>query len=71
MSLSLRKIIAGYTDEASQKTSVTSPYLAPSGIILDAELTLATPEKLWSVTSRLYKASCTQCTQAIYRNTRA
>ncbi|KAI0000398.1 alcohol dehydrogenase IV [Russula vinacea] len=39
--------IAGYTDEASQKTSVSSPYLAPSGIILDAELTLATPEKLW------------------------
>jgi len=38
---------AGYTDEAAQKTSVSSPYLAPSGVILDAELTLATPERLW------------------------
>jgi alcohol dehydrogenase class IV len=38
---------AGYTDEAGQKTAVSSQYLAPSGVILDAELTLATPEKLW------------------------
>ncbi|KAH9994923.1 alcohol dehydrogenase IV [Russula compacta] len=38
---------AGYTNEAGQKTSVSSQYLAPSGVILDAELTLATPEKLW------------------------
>ncbi|KAF8482778.1 iron-containing alcohol dehydrogenase [Russula ochroleuca] len=38
---------AGYTDEAGQKTAVSSPHLAPSGVILDAELTLATPERLW------------------------
>ncbi|KAI0256121.1 alcohol dehydrogenase IV [Lactifluus subvellereus] len=37
----------GYTNEAGQKTSVSSHYLAPSGIILDAELSLATPERLW------------------------
>lgn len=28
--------------------AVSSPQLAPAGIILDAELTLATPERLWS-----------------------
>ena len=50
------KIGAGYTDEAGHKTAVSSQYLAPSGIILDAELTLATPERLWSVAHRMYKA---------------
>lgn len=38
---------AGYTDETGHKASVSSPYLAPAGIILDAELTLPTPERLW------------------------
>ncbi|KAI6121540.1 alcohol dehydrogenase IV [Pisolithus sp. B1] len=38
---------AGYTDEQGNKTSIANPMMAPSGIILDAELTLATPEKLW------------------------
>ncbi|KAI9509496.1 alcohol dehydrogenase IV [Russula earlei] len=38
---------AGYTDESGHKTALSSPYLAPSGVILDAELTLATPERLW------------------------
>jgi len=38
---------AGYTDETGQKTAVASPHLAPAGIILDAELTLPTPERLW------------------------
>lgn len=42
-----RKFGAGYTDETGQKTSVASPYLAPAGVILDAELTLPTPERLW------------------------
>jgi alcohol dehydrogenase class IV len=37
----------GYTDEVGQKTTVRSQYLAPSGVILDAELTLVTPERLW------------------------
>ncbi|KAG6820245.1 hypothetical protein H0H93_003409 [Arthromyces matolae] len=38
---------AGYTDEDGNKVAVSSQYLAPGGIILDAELTLATPERLW------------------------
>ncbi|KAA1476790.1 iron-containing alcohol dehydrogenase [Dentipellis sp. KUC8613] len=38
---------AGYTDESGQKVAVSSPQLAPAGIILDAELTLSTPERLW------------------------
>ncbi|RPD63692.1 alcohol dehydrogenase IV [Lentinus tigrinus ALCF2SS1-6] len=38
---------AGYTNEEGQKVGVNAPELAPSGIILDAELTLATPERLW------------------------
>ena len=31
------------------KVAVSSQLLAPAGIILDAELTLATPERLWLV----------------------
>ncbi|KAL4074110.1 hypothetical protein V8B97DRAFT_1864588 [Scleroderma yunnanense] len=38
---------AGYTNEQGIKTGVANPLIAPAGIILDAELTLATPEKLW------------------------
>ncbi|KAI6125737.1 alcohol dehydrogenase IV [Pisolithus croceorrhizus] len=38
---------AGYTNEQGNKTSIFNPMIAPSGIILDAELALATPEKLW------------------------
>ncbi|KAI0293943.1 alcohol dehydrogenase IV [Russula brevipes] len=38
---------AGYTNDAGEKTAVSSQYLAPSGVILDAQLTLATPERLW------------------------
>ncbi|KAI0779924.1 iron-containing alcohol dehydrogenase [Fomes fomentarius] len=38
---------AGYTSEDGHKVAVSSPELAPAGIILDAELTLATPERLW------------------------
>jgi alcohol dehydrogenase class IV len=37
----------GYTDEEGHKAVVSDPQLAPAGIILDAELTLATPERLW------------------------
>ena len=68
--LTSRKTHAAYTDEASQKKLLSSSYLVPSGIILDAELTLATPERLWSVTPHMNEVSCTQCTQAIYWNTR-
>ena len=38
---------AGYTNDEGHKVAVNAPELAPSGIILDAELTLATPERLW------------------------
>lgn len=38
---------AGFTDDHGHKVAVSSQELAPAGIILDAELTLATPERLW------------------------
>jgi len=38
---------AGYTNEEGKKVAVSSPQLAPAGVILDAELTLATPDRLW------------------------
>lgn len=41
------KIGAGYTNEEGHKVAVSSHELVPGGIILDAELTLGTPERLW------------------------
>ncbi|TFK22557.1 alcohol dehydrogenase IV [Coprinopsis marcescibilis] len=38
---------AGFTNDEGHKVAVSSQELAPAGIILDAELTLATPERLW------------------------
>ncbi|KLO09147.1 alcohol dehydrogenase IV [Schizopora paradoxa] len=38
---------AGYTGEDGHKIAVISPEIGLSGIILDAELTLPTPERLW------------------------
>jgi len=38
---------AGYTNEEGKKVAVSTQKLAPAGIILDAELTLATPDRLW------------------------
>jgi len=38
---------AGYTNDEGNKVTVSSQDLAPAGVILDAELTLATPERLW------------------------
>ncbi|OJT15914.1 Alcohol dehydrogenase 2 [Trametes pubescens] len=38
---------AGFTTEEGVKVAVNAPELVPAGIILDAELTLATPERLW------------------------
>ncbi|KAF8743985.1 hypothetical protein AX14_013387 [Amanita brunnescens Koide BX004] len=38
---------AGYTDDEGHKASVNSQELGPAGIVLDAELTLATPQRLW------------------------
>lgn len=37
---------AGTTNEEGQKVIIKGPGLAPAGIILDAELTLDTPERL-------------------------
>lgn len=41
------QIGAGFTNDEGYKVVVSSQELAPAGIILDAELTLATPERLW------------------------
>lgn len=41
------QVTAGFTNENGMKTSVTVQELGLAGIILDAELTLATPERLW------------------------
>jgi len=38
---------AGFTNDEGQKVRVSSPKLVPSGVILDAELTVSTPERLW------------------------
>jgi len=38
---------AGFTNEKGEKTGVSSQELPPAGVILDAELTLPTPERLW------------------------
>ncbi|RXW25000.1 hypothetical protein EST38_g850 [Candolleomyces aberdarensis] len=38
---------AGFTNDAGEKVAVSSQDLAPAGIILDGELTLPTPERLW------------------------
>lgn len=38
---------AGFTNDKGKKETISDPHLAPSGVILDAELTLATPERLW------------------------
>ena len=43
----LKQIGAGFTNDEGQKVAVSSYELAPAGVILDAELTLATPERLW------------------------
>jgi len=38
---------AGFTNEQGDKHSVAAQQLVPSAILLDGELTLATPERLW------------------------
>jgi len=45
--LMLRKNGGGFTNDEGKKVAVSSQELAPAGVILDAELTLATPERLW------------------------
>ena len=41
------QIGAGYTNEEGRKVGVSGAALAPAGVVLDAELTLATPAQLW------------------------
>ncbi|KAL5484781.1 hypothetical protein ACEPAI_7423 [Sanghuangporus weigelae] len=38
---------SAYTDENDEKITVSDCGLTPSGVILDAELTVSTPERLW------------------------
>lgn len=38
---------AGFTNDEGQKVAVSSQELVPSAVILDAKLTLDTPERLW------------------------
>ncbi|KAK7061312.1 alcohol dehydrogenase IV [Favolaschia claudopus] len=38
---------AGYTNESGEKVAVSHQLLAPAGVILDAELVLPTPTRLW------------------------
>ncbi|KAI0063597.1 hypothetical protein BV25DRAFT_1837564 [Artomyces pyxidatus] len=44
---------AGFTNEEGSKVGVVSSELTPAGIILDADLTLPTPERLWLSTGSL------------------
>ncbi|KAJ3790825.1 alcohol dehydrogenase IV [Lentinula aff. detonsa] len=55
---------AGYTDESGKKVAVSSQKLAPAAIILDAELTLATPERLWLSTGI---RALDHCVENLYR----
>ncbi|KAJ3856244.1 alcohol dehydrogenase IV [Lentinula lateritia] len=55
---------AGYTDDSGKKVAVSSQKLAPAAIILDAELTLATPENLWLSTGI---RALDHCVENLYR----
>ncbi|KDR75815.1 hypothetical protein GALMADRAFT_68153 [Galerina marginata CBS 339.88] len=55
---------AGFTNEEGHKVAVSSQELAPAGIILDAELTLATPERLWLSTGI---RALDHCVENLYR----
>lgn len=44
----------GYTDEEGHKQTFQSPKLIPAVIILDANFTISTPEKLWLSSKRLF-----------------
>ena len=39
--------VTGYTNTERQRVGVVDPELVLEGIVLDAELALATPERLW------------------------
>ncbi|KAJ7087284.1 iron-containing alcohol dehydrogenase [Mycena belliarum] len=55
---------AGYTDESGNKVAVSHQLLAPAGIILDAELTLPTPDRLWLSTGI---RAVDHCVESLYR----
>ncbi|KAF7301260.1 ATP-dependent DNA helicase PIF1 [Mycena indigotica] len=55
---------AGYTDENGLKVAVSHQELAPAGIILDAELTLPTPRRLWISTGI---RAVDHCVESLYR----
>ncbi|PCH43470.1 alcohol dehydrogenase IV [Wolfiporia cocos MD-104 SS10] len=40
-------IVGGYSDQTGSKVTICDPQIIPAAIIMDAELTLATPERLW------------------------
>jgi len=52
----LKQIGAGFTNDEGQKVAVSSYELAPAGVILDGELTLATPERLWYVIGHYFNS---------------
>ncbi|KAJ7499414.1 iron-containing alcohol dehydrogenase [Mycena latifolia] len=55
---------AGYTNETGTKVGVSHQLLAPAGIILDAELTLRTPSRLWLSTGM---RAVDHCVETLYR----
>lgn len=59
------QIGAGFTTEEGHKLAVSSHEIAPGGIILDAELTLGTPERLWLSTGI---KSMDHAVENLYRN---
>ncbi|KAI0717294.1 hypothetical protein C8T65DRAFT_828326, partial [Cerioporus squamosus] len=48
LTTSTSQVGAGYRNDEGHKVALFAPELGPSGVILDAELTLATPERLGS-----------------------
>ncbi|KAF7313382.1 ATP-dependent DNA helicase PIF1 [Mycena chlorophos] len=58
------QIGAGYTNEEGVKVAVSHPELVPAGIILDAELTLETPTRLWVSTGI---RAVDHCVENLYR----
>ncbi|KAG8720762.1 hypothetical protein FRC09_009056 [Ceratobasidium sp. 395] len=56
---------AGYTNEEGNKVSVNNPELCPDAVILDANLTIHTPERLWLSTG---VRALDHAVEALYRS---
>ncbi|QRV91210.1 iron containing alcohol dehydrogenase family protein [Ceratobasidium sp. AG-Ba] len=56
---------AGYTNEDGHKVSVNDPELCPDAVILDTDLTLHTPERLWLSTG---VRALDHAVEALYRS---